>query len=242
MIPPPTQTRTSSSVAQGKVEVKDHPLNDLYQIIHQPPAPAPGKGTSGSVKVDSFALHTFVDETGKWVKFRLYGMFEQTVGVSSSSSVSDVGSAAGKKGVKREVKTEMINRVEAGPKGKRKRVTSSSSISVSTLIVPRVKAEEEASETEDELDHLPALTQLPRDQRRTGNEGVKQEVGVGLWKGYLRLSKVSAPRVSSYIVISIPSREDPDLMLISFQSYREWGNRSRIRILHSLSGNPFWMA
>jgi hypothetical protein len=58
-------------------------LNDVYQVIPQTSTDTGINNIPGipNERGDTFnwALHTFVDETGKWVKFRVYGMVEVEV-------------------------------------------------------------------------------------------------------------------------------------------------------------------
>ncbi|KAG7549054.1 hypothetical protein FFLO_03090 [Filobasidium floriforme] len=93
---PSTQSLSGPSrtqrIDQPDLKSQSHPLNDVYQVIHtQTSRPLNGSTTEQSGPKDGrdkWALHTFVDETGKWVKFRVYGMVEVEVEVDRDAGRS----------------------------------------------------------------------------------------------------------------------------------------------------------
>lgn len=240
MIPPPTfkakltgmrpPTRSHGSTREKETDDPEvHPLNDLYQIIHQPPSPpAPtssSTASNGVIKLDSFVLHTMVDETGKWVKFRLYGMVEQK---TKPRQHGGDGLRVKKEDVRSGVSNSLARTVEREePSAKRKRVDvvntrSTTRTLVNTSASSAVKIEESGTEDEDEdevevqredEDHVEVEDEDGRYRAaRTGGnkrgEAVDMEtvdLGVGLWKGYLRLSRVSRYHPSPPLYGSFPT-------------------------------------
>ena len=100
-----SKSRTSNTASLrsklGNPDPVSSPLHDLFQTIHlSPPLAAtagPSSSTSGSSTrdrpIESFSLHTVVDETGKWVKLRLYALVDvpRTSGESRLQGAKEEG-------------------------------------------------------------------------------------------------------------------------------------------------------
>jgi hypothetical protein len=211
-----TTVSLTSKSKQEKFDPLSSPLHDLFQIIHLSPpsavAAGPSSSTSGSSSrgrpIESFSLHTVVDETGKWVKLRLYALVDVPlrVGGLRLEGVKEEGSGVvgGKRrriAMEEDVKSDKgVRGSQVNPKealGERKTIKTTSIISRTTTSSSKdVKLEEQdQSDTEDEIEPDPMDKRedhLDINQDDQGVEGgMDVELGVGVWKGYLRLSKVS---------------------------------------------------
>jgi hypothetical protein len=97
------------------VDLSSSPLHNLYQVIHYEPTSRSTSsaaikkeeiGEKGRISVKEFMLHTYLDESGKWIKIRVYGLIRQVTSSTSSSVESSSSTATITTVVKTVVKTE----------------------------------------------------------------------------------------------------------------------------------------
>jgi hypothetical protein len=96
---PSNKTKTMIPPVPSKpiVDLSSSPLHNLYQVIHHEPTSRSTSSAAikkerteekGRISVKEFMLHTYLDESGKWIKIRVYGLIRQVTSSISLSSES----------------------------------------------------------------------------------------------------------------------------------------------------------